>query len=220
MPRGPGRRRREGRDPHRRRLVRRDPRAGGQGWRPGAAHPAARARTGLHRLDPLRAGPVHRHGRRRLHLRLPQAGAVRRGDAQRHRVRHGLAVEGLASSPARCHRCTSTSARRSRPGSSTGSTAATSPTSTAACAASPATRWSGWAGVPVLGVRLRDGAQVGPDGAGHQRGPGDLPQGPGGPALATTSGPAGSRRSRRPGSTCARCSSTARSSSSSSLGSC
>ena len=48
-------------------------------------------------------------------------------------------------------RCTSTSARRSRPGSSTGSTAATSPTSTAACAASPATRCSGWASCPSPG---------------------------------------------------------------------
>ena len=89
---------------------------------------------------PYVRGRLRDHGRRRLHLRLPQAGAVRRGDAQRHRVRHGLALEGHASSTAPCRPCTSTSARRSPPGSSTASTAATSATSTAACAASPATR--------------------------------------------------------------------------------
>ena len=72
--------------------------------------------------------------------------------------------------------------------------------------------------LPVVGVRLGDGAQVGPHGAARPprcRSPSSRTARAGCP---TTSGPAGSRRSPRPGSTCARCSSTAPSSSSSSPG--
>ena len=44
---------------------------------------------------PYIRGKYVAHGRRRLHVRLPQAGAVRRAASRRQRVRHGLALEGL-----------------------------------------------------------------------------------------------------------------------------
>ena len=99
--------------------------------------------------------------------------------------------------------------------------AASSPTSTAACAASPAMRSTAWGSSRSRGstprrwsssrsaCELRT-AEV----------PVTLPQGPRGPAVATTSGRAGSRRCTPRGSTCARCSSTAPTSSCSSPASC
>ena len=55
---------------------------------------------------------------------------------------------------------------------------------------------------PVVGVRVRDGAQGGQAAAAHRRGAGPLLQGPRGPRRATTCGWAGGRRGRPAGATC------------------
>ena len=68
--------------------------------------------------------------------------------------------------------------------------------------------------VAVVGVRVGDGAEVGAHGAAHDRGARSASSRTAKAGSATTSEQAGSRRGRRPGSTCARCSSTARTSSS------
>ena len=116
---------------------------------------------------------------------------------ERHRVRHGLALEGLASSRARCralHQYFGTPFTTWILNRLYGSHF-----SDIHCGMRGITRDALRADgprVPVVGVRLGDGAQVGADGAAHHRGAGHLPQGPRGPALATTSGRAGSRRSQ------------------------
>ena len=63
--------------------------------------------------------------------------------------------------------------------------------------------------LPVVGVRVGDGAQVRPHGPAHGRGAGDASSRTRRAGSAITSARAGSRPSRRRGSTCARCSSTA-----------
>ena len=79
------------------------------------------------------------------------------------------------SSRARCPPCTGTSARRSRPGSSTALYG--SRFSDIHCGMRGITRRRALpdgSGRTVLGVRLGDGAEVGPDGPAHHRGAGHL----------------------------------------------
>ena len=87
------------------------------------------------------------------------------------------------SSRGRCRRCTATSARRSRPGSSTGSTRSQLLRHPLRHAGHhPRRAGAHGPAVPVVGVRVGDGAEVGAHGAAHRRGAGPLPQGPRGPA--------------------------------------
>ena len=137
--------RRARRDPHRRQLDRPHRRAGPEPAAPGCC---ARPKRGLGRayidaLPSIRGRWMH-HGRRRLHLRLPPAGAVRRAVPRGLRVRHGLALEGLdrarldaGAAPLLRHAGHDLDPEPSL-------LAASSPTSTAGCGASPATRSSAW----------------------------------------------------------------------------
>ena len=51
-------------------------------------------REGLHRRRPLHPGQVRRHGRCRPDVRLPEPRSVRREDAGRIRIRHGVSMGG------------------------------------------------------------------------------------------------------------------------------
>ena len=147
-------------------------------------------------------GALHRHGRRRPHLRLRRDPALRRAARRRRRARHGR-PDGQHPARARCRGCTATSATRCSPASSTSSSAPASATRTAACARCAATscraldlRTTGH------GVRLRDGHPGLEGEARHPRVPDRVP-----PARRRV---ASSRASATAGATCASCSSTAR----------
>ena len=210
---GLGGRRCPGRDPHHRQLHRPDRRAGAGRRGPGAPHTQAGPRSCLHRRPSLHPGALRRDGRCRLHLRLPAPGSIRRQAPPGRRLRHGVALAGVDragvdAGPAPLprdpghdvdpqpalrepvHRHPLRHARHQ-----------------------PRRPRAHGARLAVVGVRVGDGAQVGADETPHQRGPGHVLQGPGGPGLAPQARRVGSRRSRPPGSTSGPCSSTAPSSS-------
>ena len=84
-----------GRGAHRRQLERPDRRDRARARRARAANAAARPRTRVHRRAPVRARALRPHGRRRLHVRLPPARAVRREAPRGLRVRDGIALARL-----------------------------------------------------------------------------------------------------------------------------
>ena len=140
VPAGPRRRRRRRRSAHSGQLDRPDVGDRTGAWRARAANAEARSRTRVPRRSAVRARALHPDGRRRLHVRLPPARAVRREAARGKRVRDGIALAGLDREGRDAASCTSTSALPSPRGFSTCSTEARSRTSTAGCARSPGTR--------------------------------------------------------------------------------
>ena len=143
--------------------------------------PAPRARPGLHRRPPLHPRALRADGRRRLHLRLPRARRVRRAVPRGLRVRDGLALEGLdreggdaGPAPVLRH-----ALHHVDPQPGLRLEVLRHPLRHAGH--HPRRARAHGHQLAVVGVRLRDGAQVGAHGAAHRRGPGHVPEGPRGP---------------------------------------